>query len=163
MAYYRIGWGLIQGATALLVFLGNELVFRASSRGALRKWLRAMVSENTVIDQVRESSVHVLGIHFRIFDAAGLLLILGILNVIFGWLILRFPYRARWIGMIVFGIGFLVGIGSVLVHPTVIRCLLTVLDLVFFSYFAWILPRSLLPAVVPVIVPPQIDKNEKDA
>ncbi len=161
MAYYRIGWGIIQGAAALLIFLGREVIERSAPHGPLRLWLRAMISENTVIDQVRESSVHIFGIPFRILDAAWILLLLGVLNVVFGWLILRFPHRARWIGMIVFGVGFLVGIASILIHPTSVRIGLTALDLLFFSYFCWILPHSLLPAQIDPLLHGPIDKTAK--
>lgn len=161
VAYYRFTWGAIQIATALLVFLGKEIILHASRRGFLRRWLYAMLNENTVIEQIRESSIHVLGFRFHLLDATWILLLLGVLNIVFGWLILRTPYRARMIGMVVFGIGFLIGTGSVILHPTLVRLGLTVLDLVFFSYFAWILPRSLLPALAEIEEGHHIDKNEK--
>ena len=47
VAYYRIGWGIIQGAAALLIFLGREVIERSAPHGPLRLWLRAMISENT--------------------------------------------------------------------------------------------------------------------
>lgn len=148
VAFYRLGWGMLQAFTAILVFVGRQIIVHASPHGVLRRWLRAMLAENTVIDQIRDSSGHLLGFHFRATHGAWILLGLGVLNIVFGWLILYMPYRARWIGMIVFGVGFLVGIGSVLLHPTWVRAGLTLLDLVFFWYFAWYLPRSLVAARV---------------
>lgn len=163
VAYYRISWGLAQGVTALLILLGKQIIYRAPPQGALRIWLRAMVSENTVIDQIRASSIHLFGISFRVFDAAWLLLLLAVLNVLFGWLILRSPYYARLIGMIVFGIGFFIGVGSIMMHPTLVRVILTALDLLFFVYFAWILPKTLLPATSETAPVSLVDKKAEDA
>ena len=163
VAYYRMGWGILQATTALLLLIGRQLLFRHANPGLIRSWLRAMILENPFIEQIRESSIHIFGIPFRLSDATFVLLILGVLNVLFGLLLLRSPRRARLVGMVVFGVGFFVGVGSVILHPSAVRIALTLLDFFFFAYFTWYLPRSLQAAVIEIENPLPVDKTPKNA
>lgn len=111
---------------------------------SMRTWLRTMVWDNTFVERMQVGSHYFGKIPFRIEQGIWVLAGFSLINICFGIMILRAPVWARWCGTIGFGIGFLVGCGSLLAHPTLLRALITIVDVILFIYFAWFFPRHLV-------------------
>ena len=162
-ALYRMIWGGLQAGAGVLLLTIRATHIQLPPESSLRTWLRAMIWDNTFIDQVHFGVIHIMGTPFRIQHGIWALLGLAVLNVCCGIMVLKAPYWARWIGTIVFGVGFIVGIISLFMHPTWFRAGLTVVDLVFFGYFAWLFPRHLVLEEFVSTEAPIIDKIIENA